>query len=108
MNLEVFSLNVPLCVSDYTNNYFWKEEEKVSRVVCGILSVVIALISWVIFWWLSIVAIVIGVVGFLLNREVDETNTKNRVLVGTTLNASGIILAAVGLIIFLIALAVLI
>ena len=68
----------------------------------------LALISWVIFWWLSIVAIVIGVVGLLLNREVDETNTKNKVLVGTTLNASGIILAAVGFIIFLIALAVLV
>ena len=72
-----------------------------SRIVCGVISVMLALISWVIFWWLSIVAIVIGVVGLLLNREVDETNTKDRVLVGTTLNAIGIILAAVGLIIFL-------
>lgn len=88
-------------VSDYTNNYFWKEEEKVSRIVCGVISAVLALISWFIFWWLSIVAIIIGVVGLLLNREVDETNTKDRVLVGTILNAIGIILAAVGLIIFL-------
>lgn len=90
-----------MCVSDYTNNYFWKEEEKVSRIVCGVISAVLALISWFIFWWLSIVAIVIGVVGLLLNREVDETNTKDRVLVGTILNTIGIILAAVGLIIFL-------
>ena len=88
-------------VSDYTNNYFWKKEEKVSRIVCGVISAVLALISWFIFWWLSIVAIVVGVVGLLLNREVDENNTKDRVLVGTILNAIGIILAAVGLIIFL-------
>ena len=72
-----------------------------SRVVCGIISALLAIISWVIFWWLSIVAIAIGVVGLLLNREVDETNTKDRVLVGTILNTVGIILAAVGLIIFL-------
>ena len=72
-----------------------------SRIVCGIISAVLALISWFIFWWLSIVAIVIGVVGLLLNREVDETNTKDRVLVGTILNTIGIILASVGLIIFL-------
>ena len=72
-----------------------------SRIVCGVISAVLALISWFIFWWLSIVAIVIGVVGLLLNREVDETNTKDRVLVGTILNTIGIILAAVGLIIFL-------
>ena len=88
-------------VSDYTNNYFWKEEEKVSRIVCGVISALLAIISWVIFWWLSIVAIVIGVVGLLLNKEVDENNTKDRVLVGTILNTIGIILAAVGLIIFL-------
>lgn len=95
-------------VSDYTNNYFWKEKEKMSRIVCGIISALLAIISWVIFWWLSIVAIVIGVVGLLLNREVDKTNTKDRVLVGTILNAIGIILAAVGLIIFLIAIAALV
>ena len=72
-----------------------------SRIVCGVISAVLALISWFIFWWLSIVAIVIGVVGLLLNREVDENNTKDRVLVGTILNTVGIILAAVGLIILL-------
>lgn len=72
-----------------------------SRIVCGVISAVLALISWFIFWWLSIVAIVIGVVGLLLNREVTEANTKDRVLVGTILNTIGIILAAVGLIIFL-------
>lgn len=72
-----------------------------SRIVCGVISAVLALISWFIFWWLSIVAIAIGVVGLLLNREVDENNTKDRVLVGTILNTIGIILAAVGLIIFL-------
>ena len=79
-----------------------------SRIVCGIISALLAIISWVIFWWLSIVAIVIGVVGLLLNRGVDKTNTKDRVLVGTILNAIGIILAAVGLIIFLIAIAALV
>lgn len=72
-----------------------------SRIVCGVISAVLALISWFIFWWLSIVAIVIGVVGLLLNREVDENNTKDRVLVGTILNAVGIALAAIGLVIFL-------
>ena len=53
------------------------------------------------FWWLSIVAVVVGIVGLLLNREVDKTNTKDRVLVGTIVNAIGIVLAAVGLIIVL-------
>ena len=72
-----------------------------SRIVCGVISAVLAIISWFIFWWLSIVAVVVGIVGLLLNREVDETNTKDRVLVGTILNAIGIVLAAVGLIIFL-------
>lgn len=71
-----------------------------SRIGCGIISAVLALISWFVFWWLSIVSIVIGVVGLLLNLGVDETNTKNRVLVGTILNAIGIILATVGMIIF--------
>lgn len=71
------------------------------RITCGIVSVLLAIISWFIFWWLSIVAIAVGVVGLLLNREVDENNTKDRVLVGTILNAIGIIMAAVGLIIFL-------
>lgn len=72
-----------------------------SRITCGIVSVLLAIVSWVIFWWLSIVAIVIGVVGLLLNREVDENNTKDRVLVGTVLNVMGIAVAAIGLIIFL-------
>lgn len=72
-----------------------------SRITCGIVSVLLAIVSWVIFWWLSIVAIVIGVVGLLLNREVTEANTKDRVLVGTVLNVMGIAVAAIGLIIFL-------
>lgn len=71
------------------------------RIICGIVSVLLAIVSWFIFWWLSIVAIAVGVVGLLLNREVDENNTKDRVLVGTILNAIGVVLAAIGLIIFL-------
>ena len=71
------------------------------RITCGIVSVLLAIVSWVIFWWLSIVAIVIGVVGLLLNREVTEANTKDRVLVGTVLNVMGIAVAAIGLVIFL-------
>lgn len=64
-------------------------------IFCGIVSVLLAIVSWFIFWWLSIVAIAIGFVGLLLNREVDENNTKDRVLVGTILNTIGIILAEV-------------
>lgn len=73
-----------------------------SRIVCGVVSTVFAIISWFIFWWLSIVSIIMGIVGLLFDREVTETNTKSRVLVGTVLNAIGIALASVGLIIFLV------
>lgn len=64
-------------------------------IVCGVISTVLALVSWFIFWWLSIVAIAIGIVGLLLNRDVDENNTKDRVLVGNILNNIGIIVAEV-------------
>lgn len=64
-------------------------------IVCGVISTVLALISWFIFWWLSIVAIAIGIVGLLLNRDVDENNTKDIVLVGNILNNIGIIVAEV-------------
>ena len=70
-------------------------KEKLGRIVCGIVSLLLAIVSWFIFWWLSIVAIAIGIVGLLLNGDVDENNTKDRVLVGTILNNIGIIVAEI-------------
>ena len=72
-----------------------------SRITCGIVSVLFAIVSWFIFWWLSIASVVLGIVGLLLNREVDDYNTKGKKLVGTVLNVIGIAVAAIGLIIFL-------
>lgn len=96
MELEVFFSQRGICMCNDL-----ERGRKMSRITCGIVSVLLAIVSWVIFWWLSIVAIVIGVVGLLLNREVTEANTKDRVLVGTVLNVMGIAVAAIGLIIFL-------
>lgn len=66
-----------------------------SSIVCGIVSVLLAIVSWFIFWWLSIVAMAIGIVGLLLNNEVDENNTEYRILVGTILNNIGLLVAEV-------------
>lgn len=73
-----------------------------SKLVCGIVSTVLAVISWIVFWWLSIVAVVVGIVGLILNKDpvdINESNSRN--VAGTVLNVIGIAVGAIGLIIFI-------
>ena len=73
-----------------------------SKLVCGIVSTVLAIISWIVFWWLSIVAVVVGIVGLILNKDpVDINGANSRNVAGTVLNAIGIAVGAIGLIIFI-------
>ena len=64
-----------------------------------------AIISWFIFWWLSIVAIGLGIIGLCtkVSEEYSKYNTAGKVL-----NIIGLVMGAVGFIIFLIALAALV
>lgn len=73
-----------------------------SKLVCGIVSTVLAVISWIVFWWLSIVAVMVGIVGLILNKDpvdINESNSRN--VAGTVLNVIGIAVGAIGLIIFI-------
>lgn len=76
-----------------------------SKLVLGIISIVLSVISWFIFWWLSIVAIGLGIIG--LCTKVSEEYSKYNIA-GKALNIIGVIMGAVGFIIFLIALAALV
>lgn len=75
------------------------------KLVLGIISIVLSVISWFIFWWLSIVAIGIGIIG--LCTKVPEEYSKYSTA-GKALNIIGVVMGAVGFIIFLIALAALV
>lgn len=75
------------------------------RIICGIVSVLLAIVSWFIFWWLSIVAIGLGIIG--LCTKVPEEYSKYNTA-GKALNIIGVVMGAVGFIIFLIALAALV
>ena len=76
-----------------------------SKLVLGIISIILSVISWFIFWWLSIVAIGIGIIG--LCTKVPEEYSKYNTA-GKALNIIGVVMGAVGFIIFLIALAALV
>lgn len=76
-----------------------------SKLVLGIISIVLSVISWFIFWWLSIVAIGIGIIG--LCTKVPEEYSKYNTA-GKALNIIGIVMGAVGFIIFLLALTILV
>ena len=76
-----------------------------SKLVLGIISIILSVISWFIFWWLSIVAIGIGIIG--LCTKVPEEYSKYNTA-GKALNIIGVVMGAIGFIIFLIALAALV
>ena len=76
-----------------------------NKLVLGIISIILSVISWFIFWWLSIVAIGLGIIG--LCTKVPEEYSKYNIA-GKALNIIGVIMGAVGFIIFLIALAALV
>ena len=80
--------------------------KQVSKLIFGIISTVLALISWIVLWWLSIAAIACGITGLVMK---PDTNPSNDALekAGTVLSIIGLVVAAVGLIIFIISITVL-
>lgn len=76
-----------------------------SKLVLGIVSIALAVISWFIFWWLSIVAIGLGIIG-LCTKTSEEYSKYNTA--GKALNIIGVVMGAVGFAVFLIALAALV
>ena len=74
-----------------------------NKLVLGLLSTILSIICWVVFWWLSIVAIVLGVVGLVLKPVASDTN-QGAIVAGKVLSIVGIVIAAIALIVMLIAL----
>lgn len=77
-----------------------------SKLVFGAISTVLAIISWIVLWWLSIIAIACGIIGLVMK---PDTNPSNDTLekTGTVLSIIGLVIAAAGLIIFIISIVVL-
>lgn len=74
-----------------------------NKLVLGLLSTILSIICWVVFWWLSIVAIVLGVVGLILKPAASDTN-QGAIVAGKVLSIVGIVIAAIALIVMLVAL----
>ena len=79
-----------------------------NKVVLGVISTLSAIISWFIFWWLSVVAIVVGVAGLATKVQITDDASRSYDTAGRVLNSVGITLGGIGLIIFLISLAALV
>ena len=67
------------------------------KIVFGILSTVLAILSWFVFWWLGIVSIIFGILGLAIKQD-GEITTKTSVKV---LCVIGIVVASIGLLIIL-------
>ena len=78
-----------------------------NKVVLGVISTTLAIISWFIFWWLSVVAIVVGVAGLATKVQITDDASRSYDTAGRVLSSVGITLGGIGLIIFLISLAAL-
>ena len=78
-----------------------------NKVVLGVISTTLAIISWFIFWWLSVVAIVVGVAGLVTKVQITDDASRSYDTAGRVLSSVGITLGGIGLIIFLISLAAL-
>ena len=76
-----------------------------NKVVLGVISTLSAIISWFIFWWLSVVAIVVGVAGLATKVQITDDASRSYDTAGRVLSSVGITLGGIGLIIFLISLA---
>lgn len=74
-----------------------------NKLVLGLLSTILSVVCWIVFWWLSIVAIVLGVVGLILKPAASDTN-QGAIVASKVLCIVGIIVAAIALVIMLIAL----
>lgn len=66
-----------------------------NRFVFGVISLALSVISWFIFWWLSIAALILGIIGVAVKIEdEDPQRTRN----GKILNIIAIIAASACLI----------
>lgn len=74
-----------------------------NKLVLGLLSTILSVVCWIVFWWISIIAIVLGVVGLILKPAVNDTN-QGAIVASKVLCIVGIIVAAIALVIMLIAL----
>ena len=79
-----------------------------NKVVLGVISTTLAIMSWFIFWWLSVVEIVVGVAGLATKVQITDDASRSYDTAGRVLNSVGITLGGIGLIIFLISLAALV
>ena len=75
-----------------------------SKLVLGIISTVLAVVSWFIFWWLSVVAIVVGIAGVMTKVQITDDASRSYDTAGKILNIIGIVLGGIGLVIYLISL----
>lgn len=76
-----------------------------SKLILGVISTLLAIISWFIFWRLSVLAIFIGIVGVLITVQITDDNSKSYDSLGKIFSIIGIVLGGIALLTFLISLA---
>lgn len=65
-----------------------------NRFVFGVISLALSVISWFIFWWLSIAALVLGIIGVAVKiDDEDPQRTGN----GRILNIIAIIVSSISI-----------
>lgn len=69
------------------------ETNKTAGLVLGILSITLGVISFFVFWWLSIVGLILGIIGIVISSS-------------KILNIIGISANSLGLLIFIISLCI--
>ena len=74
-----------------------------NKLILGLLSTILAAVSWIVFWWLSIIAVVLGVTGLFLKPEINNNNA-NAEMAGNILSTVGAVLGAIALVVIVIAL----
>ena len=65
-----------------------------NRFVFGAISLALSVISWFIFWWLSIAALVLGIIGVVVKID-DEDPQRTRK--GRILNIIAIIVSSISI-----------
>ena len=65
-----------------------------NRFVFGVISLALSVISWFIFWWLSIAALILGIIGAAVKiDDEDPQRTRN----GRILNIIAIIVSSISI-----------
>ena len=65
-----------------------------NRFVFGVISLALSVISWFIFWWLSIAALVLGIIGVAVKiDDEDPQRTRN----GRILNIIAIVVSSISI-----------